>query len=144
MTYAGLKSMIYAGVSRDDPRVKAAYAWIQKHYTLDENPGMADNGLYYYFHTFAKALATIGDDQLVDDKGKPHDWRTELTQTLASKQQEDGSWVNVNPRWLEGDPNLVTSYALLALSYCLPEKTDSSTPPVDHIVPPPAPTPVRR
>ena len=40
MTYAGLKSMIYAGVKHDDPRVKAAYEWIQKHYTLDENPGM--------------------------------------------------------------------------------------------------------
>ena len=30
MTYAGLKSMIYAGVSQDDPRVKAAYEWIQR------------------------------------------------------------------------------------------------------------------
>jgi len=32
MTYAGLKSMIYAGVDKDDPRVKAAMKWIQKHY----------------------------------------------------------------------------------------------------------------
>ena len=48
--------MIYAGVTKDDPRVKAAYEWIQKHYTLDENPGMGGNGLYYYYHTFAKAL----------------------------------------------------------------------------------------
>ncbi|HJQ80775.1 MAG TPA: prenyltransferase/squalene oxidase repeat-containing protein, partial [Lacipirellulaceae bacterium] len=62
MTYAGLKSMIYAGVSRDDPRVKAAYDWICKHYTVTENPGMGDNGLFYYYHTFAKALSTIGDD----------------------------------------------------------------------------------
>jgi hypothetical protein len=28
--------------------------------------------------------------------------------------------VNTNARWMEGDPNLVTSYALLALAYCLP------------------------
>jgi squalene-hopene/tetraprenyl-beta-curcumene cyclase len=137
MTYAGLKSMIYAGVSRDDPRVKAAYKWITQHYTLDENPGMGDNGLYYYYHTFAKALATIGDDQLIDADGKSHNWRTELANQLASKQQKDGSWVNTTPRWLEGDPNLVTSYALLALSYCEPEKTASATPPLDHIVPPP-------
>ena len=61
MTYAGLKSMIYAGVKKDDPRVKAAYEWVQKHYTLDENPGMGGNGLYYYYHTFAKALDAIGD-----------------------------------------------------------------------------------
>jgi hypothetical protein len=33
-------------------------------------------------------------------------------------QKVNGSWVNENQRWLEGDPNLVTSYALLVLSYC--------------------------
>lgn len=118
MTYAGLKSMIYAGVSRDDPRVKAACEWIQKHYTLDENPGMGAQGLYYYYHTFAKALATIGDEHLVDAGGKSHDWRAELAQQLIAQQTEDGSWINSNTRWLEGDPNLVTAYALLALSYC--------------------------
>lgn len=48
MTYAGLKSMIYAGISRDDPRVKAVYEWIRRHYTLEENPGMGAQGLYYY------------------------------------------------------------------------------------------------
>ena len=60
MTYAGLKSMIYAGVDKDDQRVKAAVEWIGKNYTLDENPGMGDAGLYYYYHTFAKALDADG------------------------------------------------------------------------------------
>jgi squalene-hopene/tetraprenyl-beta-curcumene cyclase len=135
MTYAGLKSMIYAGVSKDDPRVKAAYKWIQDHYTLEENPGMGDSGLYYYYHTFAKALATIGDDHVADSDGKSHDWRAELAAELAEKQQKDGSWVNTNARWLEGDPNLVTAYSLLALSYCEPQKTAKISPPVDHILP---------
>ena len=45
MTYAGLKSMIYAGLTADDPRVKAASAYITKHYTLDENPGLGQRGL---------------------------------------------------------------------------------------------------
>ena len=124
MTYAGLKSMIYAGVSRDDPRVRAAYDWIQKHYTVAENPGMGANGLYYYYHTFAKALATIGDQYIVDSNGKSHDWRAELAQHLISTQQGDGSWVNNTPRWLEGDPNLVTAYSLLALSYCRPKAVE--------------------
>jgi squalene-hopene/tetraprenyl-beta-curcumene cyclase len=118
MTYAGLKSMIYAGLSRDDPRVKAAYQWIQRHYTLEENPGMGTQGLYYYYHTFAKALATIGDEHIIDANGTSHDWRDELAQQLASAQKADGSWINDNTRWLEGDPNLVSAYALLALSYC--------------------------
>lgn len=118
MTYSGLKSMIYAGVSRDDPRVKAAYQWIQNHYSLDENPGMGVNGLYYYYHTFAKALAAIGDQNLIDDKGKSHDWRAEIVARLIDTQNPDGSWVNKAPRWLEGDPNLVTAYGLMSLSYC--------------------------
>jgi squalene-hopene/tetraprenyl-beta-curcumene cyclase len=121
MTYAGLKSMIYAGVGPDDPRVKAAYDWAKKHYTLEQNPGMGAAGLYYYYHTFAKALDAIGEDQIADADGQQHDWRRELAEKLASEQNENGSWTNENTRWLEGDPNLVTGYALLALSYCQPE-----------------------
>ena len=118
MTYAGFKSMIYAGVKRDDPRVKAAYEWIQKHYTLDENPGMGPAGLFYYYHTFAKALDAIGDAELVDANGTAHNWRAELADKYISMQNKDGSWVNKTPRWLEGDPHLVTAYGLLCLSYC--------------------------
>lgn len=120
MTYAGLKSMIFAGVAADDPRVKAAVAWANRHYTLIENPGMGTAGLYYYYHTFAKALAALGSPTITDADGKTHDWRAELVAALASKQRPDGSWINENSRWLEGDPNLVTGYALLTLSYCRP------------------------
>ena len=118
MTYAGLKSMIYAGVGPDDPRVKAAIGWLKKNYDLDSNPGMGDAGLYYYYHTFAKALEAVGQDTFVDEKGVAHDWRQELIDELASRQREDGSWVNENSRWMEGDASLVTGYALLALSHC--------------------------
>jgi squalene-hopene/tetraprenyl-beta-curcumene cyclase len=79
---------------------------------------MGRSGLYYYYHTFAKALAAIGEAELKDDKGAAHDWRQELVEALAARQQPNGSWVNEDQRWLEGDANLVTGYALLALSYC--------------------------
>lgn len=119
MTYAGLKSMLFAGVEADDPRVKAAVDWIRKHYGLESNPGMGSAGLYYYYHTFAKALDALGQGRLVDENGEVHDWRADLIATLAERQRSDGSWVNdQNERWLEGAPNLVTAYSLLALSYC--------------------------
>ena len=118
MTYAGLKSMIFAGLGPDDPRVKAAYGWIQSNYTMQENPGMGSSGLYYYYHTFAKALDAVGEPEITDSKGATHDWRTELAKKLSDEQQADGSWVNKNERWLESDPNLATAYSLLALSYC--------------------------
>ncbi len=122
MTYAGLKSMIFAGVGPDDPRVKAAYDWARNHYDLRTNPGMGNAGLFYYYHTFAKALSAVGKDTIEDSDGVKHDWRAELTEELARRQRPDGSFVNENPRWLEGDRNLVTGYALLTLSYCKPKK----------------------
>jgi squalene-hopene/tetraprenyl-beta-curcumene cyclase len=120
MTYAGLKSMIYAGLGPDDPRVRAATQWIAKHYTVDANPGMGAQGLYYYYHTFAKALAALDKDPFVDERGVEHRWRADLIRALAQRQQPDGSWINENDRWLEGDANLVTGYSLLALVYCRP------------------------
>jgi squalene-hopene/tetraprenyl-beta-curcumene cyclase len=117
MTYAGLKSMIYAGLDRNDPRVKAAWTYITQHYTLDENPGLGQQGLYYYYHTFAKTMAVLGEPTIVDAKGVSHDWRAELVAALAKRQQPDGGWVNPADRFMEGDPNLVTAYALLALAY---------------------------
>jgi squalene-hopene/tetraprenyl-beta-curcumene cyclase len=121
MTYAGLKSMIFAGVGPDDPRVKAAVEWAKKHYSLDSNPGMGEAGLFYYYTTFGKALDAMGQETFVDDQGKKHEWRSELAQELVKRQRADGAWVNSTPRWLEGDPNLVTGYGLLALSYCRPK-----------------------
>lgn len=117
MTYAGLKSMIYAGLDRNDPRVKAALTYITQHYSLEENPGLGQAGLYYYYHTFAKTMAVLGEAKIVDAKGGSHDWKAELIAALAKRQQPDGGWVNPADRFLEGDPNLVTAYALLALAY---------------------------
>lgn len=118
MTYAGFKSMLYAGLGAKDDRVSAARKWIEQHYTVKENPGLGDAGLYYYYHLFAKALTAAGIDKLTDSSGVSHDWRSELVEHLASLQAEDGSWTNTNSRWMESDPNLATTFALLALSYC--------------------------
>ena len=117
MTYAGLKSMIYAGLTPDDKRVKAAVEWLQKHYDLNSNPGLGNQGLYYYYMTFAKALSALGEDQFIDDQAHSTTGERAID-TLAARQRPDGSWVNENPRWMEGDANLATGYALLALSYC--------------------------
>lgn len=121
MTYAGLKSMIYAGVDADDKRVVAAKDFLSKHYDLESNPGVGQQGLYYYYHTLAKALDAVGNDKFVDAQGTEHDWKAELRQKLYSEQRPDGSWVNETTRWMEGDPNLVSGYTLMALSYVKPE-----------------------
>jgi len=119
MTYAGLKSMIYAGVDQDDLRIKAALSWIRKNYDVSENPGMGASGHYYYLHTFAKTLRALEIDEVQSVDGQRHNWRGDLISELSRRQKRNGSWFNTrNTRWLEGDENLVTGYALLALSYC--------------------------
>jgi squalene-hopene/tetraprenyl-beta-curcumene cyclase len=119
MTYGGLKSFLYAGVSKDDPRVQAALAWVRRHWTLDENPGMGTKGLYYYYHTFGKAMQVWGEDRFADAKGTKHDWRRELFDALKSRQRAEGSWSNTCDRtFFEVDPDLATAFAILSLSYC--------------------------
>jgi squalene-hopene/tetraprenyl-beta-curcumene cyclase len=127
MTYAGLKSMIHAGLTKDDPRVKAAAEWIRKNWTFDENPGMraagpdqADNGLYYYYQVAAKALNAYDQPVITDDKGIAHDWRVELLDKLASLQKDDGSWSG-DKRWMEDNPVIVTSDCVMALHEIQPD-----------------------
>ena len=123
MTYAGLKSMVFAGLTPDDKRVKAANDWISRHYSVQENPGLGQQGLYYYFQVFAKSLSTLDLDHLVDAKGVSHDWRKELAEQLFQLQRENGAWLNKNDRWYEGDPNLATAYVLIAMKHLEPKSS---------------------
>jgi squalene-hopene/tetraprenyl-beta-curcumene cyclase len=116
MTYSGLKSMIYAGLKPDDVRVKAAMDYIAKNYTLDENPGSGQRGLYYYYMVFARAMGALGKPTFTDADGKSHDWKAELAEALARRQDANGGWANKDDRFMEGDPNIVTSFALIALT----------------------------
>ena len=132
MSYALLKSYIFCGVPKDDPRMQALVAWLQKNYTLDINPGFVASkdptepyqGLYYYLHTMAKALSLYGEEEIVDAGGRKNPWRKQLSGRLVSMQNKaDGSWSNQNsPRWYEGNPVLATSYALMALDLALPPR----------------------
>jgi squalene-hopene/tetraprenyl-beta-curcumene cyclase len=119
MSYAGLLSFIYAKLSAEDPRVIAVKEWLGKNFTVDENPGMGAQGLYYYYQTMAKALTAANVDQLQLESGKKADWRSELANKLLSAQREDGSWVNSNGRWMESNSVLVTSFTVLALEQIL-------------------------
>lgn len=119
MTYAGMKSFIYAGVQKDDRRVKAAFEWISKNYKVEENPEMGLQGLFYYYQTMAKALSLYGANVIVDVNGKKHNWKKELIEHLVKIQDGKGFWVNSNNRWWENKPELVTSYAVLALEFAL-------------------------
>ncbi len=119
MTYAGIKSMIYAKLSKDDPRVIAAFEWVKHNYTLEENPGLKLQGHFYYIHTFAKALHATEVNTVEDAQGKKHFWRKDLVKKLLSMQDQDGSWSNPEKRWQESNTRLVTTYSLMSFYYAL-------------------------
>jgi squalene-hopene/tetraprenyl-beta-curcumene cyclase len=117
MTYAGLKSFVYAGMTKDDPRVKAALKWIGNNWSLDMNPGLGDDsGVFYYYNVFGKALRIYGEEKIKDSKGVEHDWRAELLAALAKRQKDGGFFTNdKKDKWMEQHPFLATAFAVLAM-----------------------------
>ncbi len=115
MSYAGLLSFIYADLKPTDARVVAVKEWLGTNFTVEENPGMGQQGLFYYFHTMSKVLAQLDSFKTADGKVIP--WRDQLCKVLFNKPQTDGSWATENGRWLEKDPVLVTAYAVLTLGH---------------------------
>lgn len=115
ISYAGLLSFIYAGLDKKDERVKAVLEWLRNNYTVEENPGLGAQGLFYYYHTMSKALAIADVDFIKTKDGKTIDWRADVTGKLLNLQKGDGSWINDQGRWMESDPVLTTSYILMAL-----------------------------
>lgn len=124
MTYAGFKSYVYANLPKDDVRVTAAYDWIRRNYTVQENPGMGTDGLYYYYVVFSRALRAWGEptiQQLTEtgSAGESRRWGNDLVDKLLSMQNDDGSFKSVDDRWMENDPVLITAYSVIALRHCL-------------------------
>lgn len=116
MTFAGLKSLIYCGVEKNDPRVQAALGWVSKNIAFDHHPNMGDNSYYYYLYTMARTFEALQmkDVKLAD--GSTVNWAKEMSRELLKRQQTDGSWVNKKGKYMESIPELVTGYAVIALS----------------------------
>tara|TARA_B100000029_G_scaffold8383_1_gene8933 strand:- start:1589 stop:2731 length:1143 start_codon:yes stop_codon:yes gene_type:complete len=116
ISYAGMLSYAYAQMDKDDPRVKAVITWLGDNFTLNENPNMGLQGLYYYYFLMTKALTIHGMNH-VTVNGKKIDWRRDLSMKMMTLQKQDGSWQNTNSRWMETEKPLVTAYGIITMSY---------------------------
>jgi len=118
-TYAGIMSYAWANVKKTDPRVQAVMKWVRENYTVDENPGLGQKTVYYYYMVFAKALQAMGDPVIVDSKGRRHNWREDLGRKLLALQHPEGFWVNTDKAELQDNPVLVTTFTMMAIEAAL-------------------------
>lgn len=114
MTYAGFKSLVFTNLDQDDPRMVSAWKWIEKNYTLEENPGMGDQGYYFYLCTMARALDAYGVDEI-----NGHNWREEMIDKLYELQHINGAFKVKNQRWMENNDILITAYGLIAIQHII-------------------------
>lgn len=119
ITYAGLLALLHCKVDRTDPRVLSAIDWATRHWTLEENPGMGDQGLYFFYNVLSRAMSTVGGETISRPSGEAIAWKHDLIAQVASLIREDGSWVNRNGRFMENDPVLATAYSVLALQHAI-------------------------
>jgi len=96
ISYQGFKSLLYAGLGKNDPRVKGVYAWIRKHWSLDCNPNIptkrSQQGMYFYYLVFARTLRAWGVDEIpAIGSDKKYNWREELIDALAKRVHKNGS-----------------------------------------------------
>ncbi len=126
MTYIGLLALVYADIDSSDVRVRSAFDWAKKHWSLKENPGKGREGLYFFYYVLARALSEYGIDLINTSDGDLINWRADLAKRLLSLQRFDdkgnGFWKNNTSRFWENDPVLCTSYAVLTLQMVLPSR----------------------
>jgi len=120
ITYAGMLALIHANVSRDDVRVKSAFEWAAGHWTLEENPGMGAQGVYFFYNVMTKCLKAYGQDLVPVKDKEPLNWKAEVAKKLVSLQRieaktGEGYWKNDVNRYWEDNAVLTTAYALRAL-----------------------------
>jgi len=120
MTYSGMLALIYAGVDRNDPRVRSAFEWASRHWTITENPGMGSQGYFFFLNVLARTLNAYGAEWIPQEDDHLVNWRREAALEIVRRQRIDpetgfGFWKNEDGRFWENDPVLVTAYSLLAL-----------------------------
>ena len=117
MTYVGIAGFLYTAADSKDPRVAAALDWVKGHYSVDENPGLGQKGLYFHFHMMGRALGLVGQRTITDSDGRAHDWPVELAAKVIGLQKADGTWANPDGTYWESNPVMATARSVLALAY---------------------------
>lgn len=96
------------GDPRQDAGIHRALAWLVQNWSVEKNPGHA-NQIYYYLYSIER----VGRILDVDFIG-PHEWYPLGARQLLKTQKPDGSWKHESGS--DADARCATSFALLFLT----------------------------
>ncbi|HEV3164767.1 MAG TPA: prenyltransferase/squalene oxidase repeat-containing protein [Isosphaeraceae bacterium] len=124
-TADGLRALLRCGASMRSPRVLAARKWLERHFSVNTNPGEFDPGreverdatYYYYCWSLAHAFRALGIETITTPAG-PISWADALSHELIRRQHPDGTWVNRFSAAKEDDPLVATTLVAGALGSC--------------------------
>jgi hypothetical protein len=124
-TADGLRALLRCGVSHDHPRVAAARAWLENHFSAMFHPGTfegarevdRDATYFYYAWSVAHAFRSLGIKE-IHSQGQKIAWADALAHELINRQRVDGTWTNRFSASKEDDPLVATSFAVGALGNC--------------------------
>jgi len=125
MTADGLRVLLQCGLPKDHPRVVASRKWLERHFTVTQNPGdfnpdreVLRNATYYYWiWAISHAFDRAGVRQFEQDNQAVF-WAEKLAEELMRLQKDDGSWINSFTDAREDDPLVATPWAASALDIC--------------------------
>lgn len=118
ITYAQLKSMVYADLSPHDPRVAKLLRWLREDTMIQTDPAAhGGKGLFYFCLVYARVMHAMEDAKA---RAKIHAWRPRLVALMRKLRRPGGYWRNTaSPQWLEGNRIMATTYAALILDNIL-------------------------
>ena len=146
MTADGVRALLFCGLDKDHPRVKAGIKWLVDNFRVDATPGFssepqppwAQGVVFYYYWSLARLLNELDIAVLERDSGHAYggsvhhggcaegitegtdrlEWAEQIAVKLIQVQRVDGSWVNPVGLMKEDDPLISTNFALMTLHYC--------------------------
>ena len=120
-TADGVRALVRCGLAPDHPRVLAAQAWLQRHFSTRTNPGVfepvlaadRDAALYYWSWSVSHAFRLLAVTTVERD-GLQVAWAPWLADDLMTRQLPDGSWKNPHGFMKEDDPLIATTLGAAA------------------------------
>jgi hypothetical protein len=116
MTAAGVSALSILGANlfveeevcgeyKQNRELAAGFAWLERNYSIEENPDKGQTWLYYYLYALERSGVLTGQKYIGG-----HDWYLEGARKVVDTQNADGSWTKGD----EHMPN--TCFALLFLA----------------------------